>query len=87
MSISLNPYNANFKAQAAWLRSFNGTPPVCFENCFACFRMPSPSLGTQPEDVPYARTVVSVQILSNTSFANNLPNTIKKLLQKYLNKK
>ena len=44
-------------AQAAGLRSCNGTPPACFENCFACFRMPALSLGTQPEDVPYARTV------------------------------
>ena len=50
----------NLKAQAAWLRSCNWTPPAFFENCFASFRMPAPSLGTKPEDVPYARTVVRV---------------------------
>jgi hypothetical protein len=51
-------YHFDFKAQAAWLRSCNRTPPAFFENCFACLRMPAPLLGTSPEDVPYARTVV-----------------------------
>ncbi len=50
------PLTIHIKAQAAWLRYCNGTPPASFENCFACFRMPSPSLGTQPADVPYAIT-------------------------------
>ena len=48
----------SFMAQAAWLRYCNGTPPACFRNRFACFGMPSLSLGTQPADVPYAITVV-----------------------------
>ena len=46
----------DFKAQAAGLRSYNRTPPDCFENNFVCFQMTSPSLATQPEDVPFART-------------------------------
>ncbi len=38
--------------------------------------MPSPSLGTQPEDVPYPRTDVRGANLNNTNFANDLPNPI-----------
>jgi len=30
------------------------------ETAWRCFRIPSPALGTQPNDVPYAITVVSV---------------------------
>ena len=64
-------------ALAAGHRSCNGTPPACFENCFACFRMPSHTLGTQPEDVPFARTVVGktrVSLILKSS-ADDLPNS------------
>jgi len=42
------------------LRGFvlaTGLHPLVSETAAHVFGMPSPSLGTQPDDVPYARTV------------------------------
>ena len=47
-----------------------------FRKLLRMFSNASASLGTQPEDVPYARTVVKVRILTNNYSENSLPSSI-----------
>jgi hypothetical protein len=59
-------------AQAARLPSCNGTPPACFQNRCAAFGMSSPSLDNQPDDVPFARTVVNLANQPSSAFITNI---------------
>jgi hypothetical protein len=59
-------------AQAARLPSCNGTPPACFQNRCAAFGMSSPSLDNQPDDVPFARTVVNLANQPSSAFITDI---------------